>query len=209
MFLKDPTKIISSTWNTSEDPTYSATKIYSLNNGEFIKYINNTNSEKIYYLLDWHNQKNKKYYIVQFAYKKVMINNLNEDEVYCELSIKKDYYHYSGFIYNKNNIEYLCSSSSNGFINIWNLYNQKLYKLINTNNCTLFHIIEWNSDYIIVADYNNKSFKIIEIKTGEIIKDFNGYHNDAVKCIKKIYDPIYGENLLTSGEDKTIKLWIF
>ena len=200
--------IVSSTWNTSEQPIYSATKLYSLENGDFISHISNTNNEKIYYLLSWHNLQNNNYYIVQFAYKKILINNLIKDELYMELIDKNEYYHYSGFIYNKNNVEYLCSSSSNGYINIWNLYNKKIFKCLNTNKCCLFHIIKWSNDYIIVADYNNKSFKVIDVNSGEIIKEFNGYHNDAVKCIKKIYHPLYGESLLTSGEDKTIKLWI-
>ena len=200
--------IVTSTNNVSEDPLFSASKVYLFNNGEFLKNIINTNNEKIYYLLSWYNQKNKKYYILQFAYKKILINNLLEDELYSELSDQNEYYHYSGFIYNKNNIDYLCSSSSNGYINIWNLYYKKLSRCINTNSCILFHIIKWNSQYIIVADYNNKSFKLINLYNGQIIKDFNGYHNEAVKCIKKIYHPIYGETLLTSGEDKSIKLWI-
>ena len=79
--------------------------------------------------------------------------------------------HYSGFIYNRNNNDYLCSSSRNGYINIWDLYNKKIFKIINTNKNSILnifninenklaHIIEWNNKYIIVADYNNKSFKI-------------------------------------------------
>ena len=200
--------IITSTWNTSEEPVYSATKIFSLNNGEYIKYIKNTNNEKIYYLLPWYNKQNNKYYIVQFAYKKIIIYNFIEDELYSELVDKKEYYHYSGFIYTKNNIDFLGSSASNGYIKIWNLYEKKLYKFINTDNCCLFHIINWNDNYIIVADYSNKSFKIIDLYSGQIIKDFNGYHSDAVKCIKKIFHPVYGECLLSSGEDKTIKFWV-
>jgi hypothetical protein len=200
--------VISSTYNTSEEPVFSATKLYSLEKGEFIRYISNTNNEKIYYLLSWHNLRNNNYYIVQFVYKKIIINNIINDELYTELIDKNEYYHYSGFIYNKKNIEYLCSSSSNGYINLWNLYDKSLLKCINTNKCCLFHIIKWSNDYIIVADYNNKSFKIIDLNSGEIIQDFFGYHTDAVKCIKKIYHPLYGESLLTSGEDKTIKLWI-
>ena len=59
--------IITSTWNTSNDNDKSATKIYLLNNGNFIKYINNTNNNNIYYLLSWYNKKNNKYYIMQLA----------------------------------------------------------------------------------------------------------------------------------------------
>ena len=33
-------------------------------------------------------------------------------------------------------------------------------------------------------------------------------HKDELVCIKKINHPIYGESLLSAGEDKAIKLWI-
>ena len=66
--------IITSTRSTSNDNDKSATKIYSLNNGNFIKYINNTNNNSIYYLLSWYNKKNNKYYIIQLANKKIIIN---------------------------------------------------------------------------------------------------------------------------------------
>ena len=114
----------------------------------------------------------------------------------------------SGFIYERENNDYLCSSSSNGYINIWDLYNKTIFKIINTYNCELYHIIEWNSKYIIVADCNNKSFKIIDLEENKIICDINGEHNGNVKCIKKINHPLYGESLLSVAKDNTIKLWI-
>ena len=70
-----------------------------------------------------------------------MINNLLEDELYSELIQEPEYSHFSGFMYNRNNNDYLCSSSSNGYINIWDLYNKKIFKIINTNKCKLAHII--------------------------------------------------------------------
>ena len=33
-------------------------------------------------------------------------------------------------------------------------------------------------------------------------------HKDELVCIKKINHPIYGESLLSAGNDKAIKLWI-
>ena len=63
--------LFTSTFNESEDNDESATKIYSLNNGQFIKYINNTNNTRIYYLLSWYNKRNNKYYAIQFSFKKL------------------------------------------------------------------------------------------------------------------------------------------
>ena len=151
---------------------------------------------------------NNKYYIIQFLNCKIIINNLVEDELYSELKQKPEDNHLSGFIYEKENKDYLCSSSSNGYINIWDLYNKKIFKVINTNKCYLANIIEWNNKYIIVADYDNKSFKIIDLEENKIICDINGQHTDKVVCIKKVYHPLYGESLLSAAEDNIIKLWI-
>ena len=114
--------------------------------------------------------------------------------------------HFSGFIYYKDNNDYLCSSCTNGYINIWDLYNKTIFKVIYTNGCSLFHIIEWNKKYIIVADFNNKTFKIIDIENNSIY-DIKNEHKNLLYCIKKIYHPIYGESLLSTGDDKVIKLW--
>ena len=135
-----------------------------------------------------------------------MINNLLEDELYSELIQEPETDHFSGFIYNRNNNDYLCSSSKNGYINIWDLYNKKIFKTIDTNNCKLVHIIEWNNNYIIVAEFN-KSFKIIDLDENKIISNIEGQYTGEVKCIKKIYHPIYGDSLLSCGQDKCIKFW--
>ena len=184
----------------------AATKIYSLNDCKFIKYINNTCNIAIYFLLMWYNKNNNKYYIIQFSNNKILINNLLEDELYSELINKPEDKHYSGLIYSQGNKDYLCSSSINGYINIWDLYDKKIYKTINTNRCKLAHIINWNRKYIIVSDVNNKSFKIIDIEYNSIY-DIKNEHKKLLFCIKKIYHPIYGESLLSSGDDKVIKLW--
>ena len=191
----DNNYIIISTFNKSNDNEKSAKKIYSLNNGEFIKYVNNSNKNNIYYLLSWYNKNNNKYYIILFSYKKIIINNLLEDELYSELKQEPEVEHISGFIYKKDNNDYLFSTSFNGYINIWDLYNKKLFKIINTNKCKLANIIQWNDKYIIVADYNNKSFKIIDLEKNKIISDIGGQHIDNLRCIKKINHPIYGESL--------------
>ena len=87
------------------------------------------------------------------------------------------------------------------------LYNKKIYKIINTNNCKLAHIIQWNNKYSIVADVNNKSFKVIDLEENKNICDIGGQHSKEVICIKKIYHPLYGESLLSAGNDNIIKLW--
>ena len=121
------------------------------------------------------------------------------------LNQKPETDHFSGFIYNKDNNDYLCSSSYNGYINIWDLYNKNIFKVIDIKECKLAHIIEWNKKYIIVANYNNKLIKIIDIEK-DLITDIKSGHTKDLTCIKKINHPIYGESLLTAADDKIVKL---
>ena len=144
--------------------------------------------------------------------KKIIINNLFEDGLYCELINEPEDSHYSGLIYNKGNKDYLFSSSYNGKIDIWNLYDKKIYQVIKLDKCNLFHIIEWNKKYIIAADYKNKSFKVIDLTKNKVVGEIKGEHKNPVKCIKKLFlikNFKYEEELLSSGNDKTIKVWSF
>ena len=74
----------------------------------------------------------------------------------------------------------------------------------------LAHIILWNNQYLIAADYDDKSFKksfkIIDIESKNIY-DMKTEHKKQMACIKKVNHPTYGESLLTASEDKTINLW--
>ena len=199
--------VITSINNISDDYNKSATKIYSLNNGKLIKCIDESNKIKILYLLSWYNKNNSQYYIIQFGNESIVINNLLRNELYSKFIQKPEGLHYSGFIYKKNDNEYLLSCSTNGYINIWDLYNKNIYKTINSDNCRLMSIIEWNDKYVIVSDLNN-SIIIIDIEKLNIVHKIEGKYTEGIKCIKKIYHPTYGESLLSAGRDKIIKLWI-
>ena len=198
--------IVTSTYCMSKNNEEAATKVYSFNDCKFIKYINNTSDIHIYYLLSWYNKNNNQYYIIQFSKNKILINNLISDELYSELINIPEGYHYSGVLYYKDNKDYLCSSSTNGYLNIWDLYEKKIYKNINTNGSNLGHVINWNNKYIIAVDINKKSFKIIEIENNSIY-DIKNDNKHKLYCIKKVNHPIYGESLLSVTNDKVIKLW--
>ena len=129
-----------------------------------------------------------------------------EDELYSELIHQPEDNYNSGFIFSKEKDDYLCSTSENGNINIWDLYKKNILKTINIKNSYLYHIIQWNNKYIIAADYKNGSLKIVNLEN-ENISDINEKNNGALVCIKKIFHPKHGESLLSAGENKTIRLW--
>ena len=201
--------IITSSANESYEMENSVTKIYSLNTGEYIRYISNTNIN-INYLLSWHNKKNGKYYIIQFAfYELIMINNLVENELYAKLE-SKSFNNTFGYIYSKDNKEYLCSSSDEGTINIWDLYNKTIFEIIRIKikDINIHNFIYWNDKYIIVPDYINKLILIIDLTQKKVISKIKGENVGKIKGLKKLYHPKYGESLLTAGEEGIIKLWI-
>ena len=202
--------IITSTYDISKENQNSATKIYSMVNGEFINYIKNTNTNSVFYLLSWINKKDKRNYIIQFCYLKILITNLlDDDDVYAELTQEQKLSHYSGFIYEKKSEDkvYLYSSSKNGIINIWDLYSKVLINSIDSEGSILCHIIQWDDKYAIVADYNGKSFRIINMETLKVEQNIGNSHTKEVKSIKKVRLPILGDSLLTAGNDNVIKLW--
>ena len=160
-----------------------------------------------FYLLCWHNKKNNNYYVIKLSSECVIIENLFEKEKNYVLKEYPEDSHLNGFIYTKDNNDYLCYSSTNGYVNIWDLYEKKIFKRIYIEGCYLLYIIPWNEKYIIVADYYNRSFKVIDIESGKTISDIGGQHKGKVICVKKIFHPIYGESLLSASEDMTIKLW--
>lgn len=180
------------------------TKFYSFDNGNLTKYINNSCRYIINNLLTWFNKNNNKYYLIQCSYKTILLSDLDEsgknNNFDIDFQFKSKYKNgfFSGFIYTDTNIDYLCASSSDGFIDIWNLNNKTLFKSILINNSSLYHIINWNNNFIIVADYKNHSFKIIDLKINKVISNMK-YNKIPFRCIKKVNHPIYGESLLAAG----------
>ena len=108
-----------------------------------------------------------------------------------------------------NDINYLCTSSDNGYVDIWELENGLLIQSIGTNSrCKFYEICPWSNKYIIVADSNNNSFCVIDVKDGKIISEIGGQHEDCIIGVKTILHPIYGEALLSNDDEGKIKLWV-
>ena len=200
--------IVTSTYSTSSDISSSATKLYSLATGEYGYYIKESNFDNIYYLLIWLNPKDKQNYLIQFSFKKIIINNLEKgkDEVYAKLIHEPENEHYGGYIFSKEDSEFLCTTCYNGFIHVWNLYTKKLSIIIDTK-IIMCHIIPWNEKFAIAADFENKSFVIIDLDEKKIFQAKQIEHKMEVKCVKKIRHSEFGECLLTAGRDHQIKLW--
>jgi len=190
--------VITSSDNENED----FTKVYSLTDGSFVKNITNTKKNSSYYLLPW--EYNNDYYIIELCVNKISINNLITNENYAELISPPESSHFGGFLYNS---KYLCCSSENGYIRIWDLVNKSIFKKIEMKGSCYFEIIPWNEKYIISANYRNNSIDIFDIEKEKLFKQIKTSHSAGVRAVKKIFHSIYGECLITSGHDSIIKVW--
>ena len=200
--------IITSSYNPKleiDSCPLSAAKIFSLKHGNFVSLIHTYYylRSNIFYLLSWYNKYNKEDYVIELAHKEILIFNLYWKDLYHRFS--HDDFKTSGFIYIKNNHDYLCTSSQTGYINIYDLIDKIEINKININNSNLGHIIQWNSKYAIVADFLNKSFKILDLEFFKIISNIE--NNNYMHIVKKVYHPKYGESLLTADSSNLIKLW--
>ena len=183
------------------------TKVYILDNNKinFLKNINNSKNNNTYYLLSWYNEKNKKYYIIEFCKNKIVITNIYNNKLYKNLIAEnnKEFFYMNGFIYNS----YLFACSTNGYINIWDIYEKKLINSILIYKCLLNNFIHWNEKYIILVDGNKNSMIIFDLSQSVVISNISSQHENGILCIKKIIHPTYGESLISSGQDGSIKLW--
>ena len=234
--------VITSTVGHSANDDYI--KIFSFKDGALIKNINNSSINDTLYCLIWEKDENESY-IVACCYEKIEIYNIVDGELYCELATEVENscgdYYFSAFISNNN--KYLFTSSSEGFINIWNLYEKNLVKSIKFNS-SFFKIIPWSifteysedkeesklyenfNNYIVVCDKLKNGIYIInfifrkEYELGkkeennetfykhEVISFFENCDENCIKVVKKFKHPIFGEAILTSGEERNINLWI-
>ena len=112
-------------------------------------------------------------------------------------------------LYNERKKDYLYSSSYKGKIDIWDLYNKKIFQVIKMKNTNIFNIIQWNKKFVICTDYKNKCLQIIDLEKNKIVSEINCGNKSSIKSIKKIYSFKYGECLFSAGNDKIIKLWSF
>ena len=60
---------------------------------------------------------------------------------------------------------------------------------------------------MVVIDDTHNAINIIDLKQDKVISNTNYRHKESVRCVKRIKHKIYGECLLTGGDDYSIKLW--
>ena len=208
-FLNDNNQIyvITSNWNLGNSENL---KIFDLK-GNKIKEIKNLN-DKTFFIDTYYVQKLSKIYIITSNQYNIKSYDFKNDTLFHKYSDDSELNEHSNIIiYNKNNLIELIEASSEGNIKIWNFISGKIiYKISLMNNHLNFlgltTICLWDNDYLFIG-CKDKTIKLLELKSGNIIKNFVG-HTECVLCIKKVNHPFYGECLISQGRRyDQIKIW--
>ena len=208
-FLHDNNEsyIISS--NCDWDENSENIKIFDFN-GNITKEINDSN-EITFYINSFYDELSLKHFIITGNWKYIISYNYNNNQLYHKYyDDNDDEDNCSHFIVNininKKQIQ-LIESCDDGNIRIWDFHSAKLLNKIKINDGNLYGICLWNNNFLFVA-CNDKTIKLIDLKTGLIVKSLEG-HNSDILTIKKTTHPKYGECLLSQGlGNDQIKIWI-
>ena len=181
--------------------------ILILKNGKNLENELNINNSIDKYLIYWKHINNEKDYLILLCSKKVLILNLFENEIYSEIISEYESTHFHGFIYSKKNVDYLCFSSFNGYITIYDLYKKEVYKNILCPKCNSIQIVPLFDNYVISSNFCLSEFLIVDIEQGKVISNYRNDNKDCICNIKFINFQNYGKCVLTCGTNKTIHLW--
>ncbi len=219
-FLKDENDlyIVASNFNYSYSFNIEPIKIYDIK-GNIIKEIKESKDITFYVDSFYDNDLNKNYIITGNS-GNTKAFDYEENKIY-HIYYKKDniYRIYHNILINKNENEnediiYFIALSNDNYIRIWNFHSGEFLKAIFVQNDNilsynmLFSICAWDKNYLF-AGSSDESLKLIEINSGEIVKNINEFKCDIIS-MKKIIAPKYGKCLISqSWEDSKIKLWIF
>ena len=192
-----------------------ATRIINLNtekNFEIISKneISDSKGFAKFSLSHWSNKNLNMNYIIQTGKNKIIINELQTKELYATINTSGDYpNNISSLIYNKDNKDLLLITSNFGLVIIYDLINKKIFKEIKIPNSYLINIIKWNENIFVTINANKKEILLIDSNNNKIInsveiKEIFSHE----RFIKKVKHPLYGEALISVGNDYKIKLFI-
>lgn len=180
-------------------------KLWNFEKGTFVSNVG-TKNDYTYFINYWkHDSKN---YIINANADCVKIYGIEKtNDLFGEYSGKQRTWHMSAFVEKINDVDTLFESDGNGYVRLWNLYDNSLMKTIHCPNSSLRGLCLWNDQYVIAAS-SDKSFKIIDFTQEKCVSSISGQHFNSLCTVKKVNHPIFGESLLTGSIDGTIKLWI-
>ena len=164
----------------------------------------------VYNLCYWHNKIKNFHYIIQSGESKILISEYQNKEKYAIIETG-DYYKYnlSSVVYSKKDKDILISSSSFGQIIIYDLINKIEIKRIKLEKAYVNNIVKWNDKYFLTIDSNKKSIIIFNTDDYKIISSIKvSQIFSHERYERKVMHPLYGESLISVGNDYKVKLYV-
>lgn len=204
-FLTDNKRNYIISCNEMEGQIFSESiKVFDFN-GHKTKEINDSN-EICFFIDSFYDKKYNKNFIITSNKGYAKSYDFQKNQIYHVYQDNDNRGHFSFLIYNNKKIVKLIESVCDGNIRVWHFHAGILLQKIKVSNDRIYGLCLWNEDYIFVG-CEDKSIKLIEIKTGKNIKNLNE-HDQDVLTLSKIYIPRYGECLLSQGlGEDNIKIW--
>ena len=205
-FLNDNNQIFIITSDCSYSFSSKPIQIFNLN-GIKIKEIENSN-EDTFFIDNYYDIELNKNYILTGNNGHIKSYDYKKNKLYYKYNENNDIQeHYSIIINDKEEMLKIIESSNDGIIRIWGFHSGLLLNKIKINDSGIYGICLWTSHNLFVG-CKDKSIKLIDLFTGNIVRDLSG-HNNCVLTVKKIIHPEYGVFLISQGyQEDFIKLWI-
>ena len=205
LFYNNQNYILTSNSNSKDNANMEPIKVFDLR-GIKINEINESNDDTIFIDV-YYDKKFLKNYIITGNNCYIKSYDYKENKIYHKYDDNNYYDHTCVIINDFKEIIKMIETSGDGFIRIWDFHSALLQCKIKISEGYLYSMCLWNNEYIFVG-CRDKTIKLIELKSGNIIKKLEGHNKDVI-TIKKIFLPKYGECLLSLGKyDAQIKLWI-
>ena len=190
------------------DNDYDIIKIFDLK-GREIKEIKESNNDT-YFICSYNDSILSKTFIITAGeYASVKVYDFDNSEIYYK------YHSYSGIgkysnviILNSENKTKLIVPNNDGNIRIWDFHLKKLIKIIKISNDEIYRICNLEDNYLI-AGGKDKIIKLIELKSGIIVKKHLNNEDDVV-TFQKMEHNNYGKCLISTGfSNYPINIWRF
>ena len=191
------------------------TFVVDMNKKENVVEISESENIPVYCLLYWYNsnqeEEKDRHNIIQCGKNRILISQFPSNKTYYSFNdddIEPIKYYSGGIVYKINDKDFLAISACSGIILIFDLAEKKFEKKIEIKGVHLFSFIKWNENYLMVMDTRNKKIIIMDMINNYKIVSRNYLPELGIGAfMKKLIHPLYGESILISGKDWTIKLF--
>lgn len=188
------TYIVTSSWGDN------VLKFYGLDSKNYGE-MKTKKGGNVYFLDIWCDMNTNKYYLINANSNDVQLIDIitKQSKVF-----QKGLEHHSALIIEDEKVTYLLEGYSEG-LNLWDIkLNLLIYVISMTQVCGL---VRWDREYVLACDWENGSIKVLDLKSGKIVKEFSEGHKNYLSTILKIYHPEKGDCLVSGGWENKILLW--